>query len=230
MKKIAVSYMPLLWLLSIPVLNVFYGILNRGDGQVRTLITPLDTATPFLPVFVVPYLIWYPFILAMFLLLFFQHRQAYYRSLFLLCLGLIACYLAYVAYQTTVPRPVLTPDTPFYALMHFVYSHDQPFNCFPSIHVMTTYVMHKHVMRFANLKPLLRVGIAVTSWSIIASTVFVKQHVVLDIFAAILLVECMIYVANKWFPIREARSVPALAGSEIPAFGSRPERQQAGPY
>lgn len=211
MRKVAAAYGPLLWMFCIPVLNLFYGILNRDGGRVRTLITGLDEITPFMPAFVVPYLIWYPFMIAMFVFLFMKSRAVYYRALVQLCLGLVVCYITYFFYQTTVPRPVLTGDMPFYWLMHFVYSNDRPFNCFPSIHVMTTYVILKHTFQYVEVKRLARLGIFALGWAIIVSTVFVKQHVVLDIAGAILLVELMVYVANKIAPLPKEKSASAPA-------------------
>ncbi|MDR0271292.1 histidine kinase dimerization/phospho-acceptor domain-containing protein, partial [Paenibacillus sp.] len=42
MKNKLAPYLPLAWLLSIPVLNVCYGILNRGGADTAQLITAWD--------------------------------------------------------------------------------------------------------------------------------------------------------------------------------------------
>jgi membrane-associated phospholipid phosphatase len=211
MKKIAASYAPLLWMFCIPVLNVFYGILNREGAQVRSLMTGLDAVTPFVPAFVVPYLVWYPFMIGMFVFLFMKSRAVYYRALVQLCIGLIVCYITYFFYQTTVSRPLITEDVPFYWLLHFVYSNDQPFNCFPSIHVLTTYVILKHTFQYLDVKRYARLGIFAIGWAIIVSTVFVKQHVVLDIAGAIMVVELMFYLAHKIAPLPKEKPVSAPA-------------------
>lgn len=211
MKKKLAAYTPLLWLLCIPVLNVFYGILNHEGARARSLMTAFDAHTPFIPQFIIPYLIWYPFMIGMFVLLFVQNRTVYYRTLVLLCIGLVACYLTYYLFQTYVDRPEITKDVPLYGLIHLVYSTDRPFNCFPSIHVMTTYLMLKSTFRHITLKRLTHFVIGLIGWSIIVSTLFVKQHVVLDMIGAILLVEFMVYLMNLLLPIPKKTTVSASA-------------------
>ncbi|MEF3303277.1 phosphatase PAP2 family protein [Paenibacillus sp. GYB003] len=211
MKSKLSYFAPLLWLLCIPVLNVFYGILNREGDRVRSLMTVLDAKTPFIPQFIIPYLIWYPFIFAMFVLLFVKNRKVYYRTLFLLCTGLVVCYITYYLFQTVVYRPVITSDVPLHWFVQFVYSNDRPYNCFPSIHVMTTYLMMKSTFRHIHLKRLTHLAIGLTGWSIIVSTVFVKQHVVLDIVGAIVLVEITYYLMNALVPIPKKTTVSASA-------------------
>ncbi|MEK3877890.1 hypothetical protein [Paenibacillus sp. FSL M7-0420] len=56
------AYLSLLWLAAIPSLNIFYGILNRPGDHVSSLAVALDSMIPFVPAFIIPYILWYPFI------------------------------------------------------------------------------------------------------------------------------------------------------------------------
>lgn len=87
------AHTPLLWMLIIPVLNLFYRPLNNGEGPVSNLMTDLDKLIPFVPAFIVPYLLWYPFIIIMLIILCVNNKRAYYQTLLTQCLGLISCYL-----------------------------------------------------------------------------------------------------------------------------------------
>ncbi|WP_409344364.1 phosphatase PAP2 family protein [Paenibacillus sp. MBLB4367] len=186
--------LPLLWLLAIPAVNVFYGILNHGrGGSVGSLMTDLDNQIPFVPLFIIPYLIWYPFIIAMFIVFFLKNRTVYYRSLIALCAGLLVCYLIYALFQTTVPRPELASDGWLNRLVTFVYATDAPYNCFPSIHVLTSYIVMK-ASYSCRLKPMAQTAVSLTAWSIIVSTLFVKQHAILDLAGAVLLAEALMAV------------------------------------
>ncbi|OPH61261.1 hypothetical protein BC351_15080 [Paenibacillus ferrarius] len=189
------TYFPLLWLLAIPFLNIFYGLLNNGSGNVGNLMTDLDHLIPFIPVFIIPYLFWYPFIFGMFILLFLKDRIVYYRSLIALCAGLISCYLIYAAYQTTVPRPPIIDDGWLTGLVKLVYATDKPFNCFPSIHVLTSYIVLKASYR-CSFERKARTAIFIAAWSIIISTLFVKQHALLDIAGAVLLTEALVFIVK----------------------------------
>lgn len=202
------KYSPLLWMLAIPVLNIFYAILNRPGPEVNSLLSDLDKLIPFLPVFIIPYVIWYPFIAGTLLLFFFTDKRIYYRALATLCLGMIVCYCIYAVFQTTVPRPVLSDTGWLHDIVAFVYANDQPFNCFPSIHVLTCFVMIKNLRKYNLLSPALRLVLITIAWSIIASTVFVKQHVVLDAVGAILLVEVLYTAMKRLIPLKQSEQQP----------------------
>jgi membrane-associated phospholipid phosphatase len=188
----------LLWILTIPILNIFYSILNHGGSHVSSLMTVLDKQIPFVPAFILPYLIWYPFMLTMLITLFVKQRSAYYRTLFTLCVGLIACYITFHLFQTTIQRPQITKDGLLNWLVNMVYNNDGAYNCFPSIHVLSSYLMLKGMSYGANFSKISRLLIITTSWSIIISTVFVKQHVLIDIVGAILLAEMLVFLVGKW--------------------------------
>lgn len=200
LKRKLADYKPLLWILAIPVLNIFYGVLNHGNTTVRSLMISWDNYIPFIPAFIIPYILWYPFILAMLVAYFLKNKTTYYRTLLTLCLGLIASYITFFFYQTTVGRPVITETGLTYWLVNLIYQTDGPYNCFPSIHVLTSYLMLKGLSE-CKWPALAKWTIIIASWTITASTVFVKQHVVLDIAGAIVLVEILYFIVRKWvFP------------------------------
>lgn len=177
---------PLLWMLMIPFLNIFYVLLNRPGGQVHQLATALDLALPVVPAFALPYVLWYPFVAVTLIGLFRNNRRQYYRALGALCTGLVACYLVYFGFQTTVDRPEVTASGLFPSLMRWVYAHDEPFNCFPSIHVLTSYLMLRSAGAFRRPT---RYGIRAMAVLIMMSTLFMKQHVLADVGAGILTAE-----------------------------------------
>lgn len=191
------TYLPLLWILVIPVLNIFYAVLNQAHMPVYSLMTDLDAQIPFVPMFIIPYLIWYPFIIIVLFMLCIRERSVYYRTLLTQCLGLVACYIIFYLFQTTVERPTAMGTGIFEGLVNLVYSTDNPYNCFPSIHVLTSYLMIKGAMACASYPNWERTAVKVCAWMIIASTLFVKQHVLLDIAGAIAVVELLWYGVGK---------------------------------
>jgi len=199
-------YLPLLWMLAIPVLNVFYGLLNRGSDGVGSLVTKLDEWTPFIPAFIIPYLIWYPFVIIVLIALFRNNSRVYYRTLLALSLGLIACYITYYFFQTTVARPAITEDGLFYWLVELIYRTDGPYNCFPSIHVLTSYLMLKGMADCGNFPGAARRLGVIAGWAIIISTVFVKQHVWLDVAGAVVLAELLYYAVGIGLPTPKVTS------------------------
>jgi membrane-associated phospholipid phosphatase len=191
------KYRPLLWILLIPLLNICYMVLNHEGARVYNLMTDIDAQIPFVPAFIIPYLSWYPFIIMMLIVILANSRGTYYRTLIALCLGLIASYIIYYFYQTTVPRPPITGQGILYSLVRFTYNTDNPFNCFPSIHVLTTYLVWKGALECKGLNIIMRFFTSFMFVAIVLSTLFVKQHYLLDIAAAILIAEVLYFIIGK---------------------------------
>ncbi|WP_082926782.1 phosphatase PAP2 family protein [Paenibacillus tuaregi] len=199
MKNKLAGYKALLWILAIPVLNVFYGILNHGNGNVSSLWTSWDDRIPFVPIFIIPYLLWYPFVLMMLVALFMKKASAYYRTLIALCLGLLVSYATFYFFQTMITRPDASGTGVFLWLVRLVYGTDGAYNCFPSIHVLTSYLMLKGMSECRDqFSRASRFFIQLLSWSVTISTVFVKQHVLLDIIGGIVVAEITFFAAGKW--------------------------------
>ncbi|MDM5317640.1 phosphatase PAP2 family protein [Fictibacillus sp. b24] len=187
MRIVKENILALCLLLSIPLLNIIYQVLNHGERGARQLITAVDHQIPFVEIFIVPYVLWYAFIFLMFVYFCIYDRAIYYRTLLSFCVGMLACYVIYFFFQTTVPRPELASEGMLTKIVQYVYGADQPFNCFPSIHVLSSYLMVlgiRHSKMWTIKKDIIVSSIA---YSIILSTLFVKQHVVLDVVAGILL-------------------------------------------
>ena len=68
----------------------------------------------------------------------------------------------------------------------FTYNSDEPYNCFPSIHVITAYLAVKGI-NATNARKSIKIPVNVIGFLIIISTEFVKQHVIMDILFAIFL-------------------------------------------
>ncbi|EPY03686.1 Ser/Thr and Tyr protein phosphatase (Dual specificity) [Paenibacillus alvei TS-15] len=112
----------------------------------------------------------------------------------ILCAGLILCYSVYYLFLTTVPRPDVNSNGLISSMVQFIYATDQPYNCFPSIHVLSSYIIIKAVMQCRQISRQLKSFIVIFCWFIITSTLFVKQHVLLDVAGGILLTELLYLV------------------------------------
>lgn len=176
----------LLWISTLLFSNIFYGLLNNSNRGFNSLMLDIDRSTPFIKEFIIPYIIWYPFILIFLVYICLKDKTTYYKTLISLNIGLIICYIIFYFFQTTVLRPELIGSDVFIKLVKFIYAHDEPYNCFPSVHVITTYTVMKGVNFASKEKPILMLS-NVIGILIILSTIFVKQHVILDVIASIVL-------------------------------------------
>jgi membrane-associated phospholipid phosphatase len=150
----------------------------------------LDGLLPLRPVWSLVYGALYAFLIVLPVLVVRQEEQIR-RTVFAYLTVWIAAYVCFLLYPTVAPRPETVYGEGFGLWgLRFLYDSDPPYNCFPSLHVahsfvsaLTCYRLHRGLGLFAILCALL-VGL---------STLYTKQHYVLDVVAGILLA-CAAYM------------------------------------
>lgn len=162
-----------------------YPLFNKPLEQTYYLGTAIDDWLAFSPVWIIPYVLWYLYLPSVGFLLVFRDKRTGGLTLLTMILGLFCSYLTYSVFQTTVPRPEVLGGDLCSRLVRLIYSIDQPYNAFPSIHVLITCALMLGTARAENLGKSVKAVIWLLGWLIIFSTVFVKQHVLADIFGGI---------------------------------------------
>jgi len=184
------KYSPLLLMLMFPVLGWMYALTNNIENQeVYNLAMAADEAIPYLKWFALPYSVWIFYIYVCLFYLFNNDISVYYRNLMTYAIWALLCYLIYSVFQTTVARPPVIGDDPFSWLMRYIYNRDQPYNCFPSIHCFSSYMVMRAIWTSSFRNKWNLTLITGMSSLIIMSTLFVKQHVIMDVLGAIFVVE-----------------------------------------
>ena len=148
----------------------------------------LDDHIPFLEVFIIPYLLWFLYVAVVVVYLFFKNKQDYYKA----CAFLFTGMTVFLIISTLWPnghdlRPVSMPrDNCFTWLISMLWKTDTPTNLWPSIHVFNSMGAHFAVMHSRDLaqtkygRPI-KIASGILSFSIILSTMFIKQHSVFDV-------------------------------------------------
>jgi membrane-associated phospholipid phosphatase len=143
---------------------------------------PLDDQIPFVPAFVIPYCLWYPYLVVTGLYLLVKDRDNFIRYMLFIILGftlsLLFC-LIFPNGQNLRPAEFEHPNV-FTWMLGIVYSADTNTNVFPSMHVIGCMAASVAAWRSASMKRL-RIPSLILAILISASTVFVKQHSFLDI-------------------------------------------------
>ena len=143
---------------------------------------PIDARIPLWPIWAVPYLLTLPCWIAA--LAWGALKMDYPRwRQFSLCLGItiVISYLFFIIYPTYVVRPEITSQDFFSQLVVWIYGSDQVNNALPSGHTYTTLIIAIFWSQWLpKLKPLW-IGITVL---VLLSTLFTKQHYLLDLVAA----------------------------------------------
>ena len=83
-------------------------------------------------------------------------------------------------------------------LTNAVYSLDQPNNLFPSIHCMESWICFRGALRCKKVHPMYSKVWFVLAILICMSTVFVKQHVFVDIIGGIVVAEIGLFLSKKF--------------------------------
>lgn len=166
--------------------------------------SPLDDLIPFCEYFVIPYYIWFPYMLVVFLFIFFTSRTEFYQTAALIISGMTLFLIVSSLYPNahTLRPDTFANDNIFTQLVSWIYSMDTPTNILPSIHVYNSIGCHIAIMKCKRLENhhVIKMLSLVTAVSIILSTVFIKQHSVIDGFLAITLIGIMyplVYVIPK---------------------------------
>lgn len=177
----------------------------------HVIYSAVDDKIPFLEIFVVPYLLWFVFISAVFLYFFFTDVDGFYKLAKLSFAGMTI----FLIISTLMPnglhlRPVVFErDNIFVDLVKIVYRADTPTNVFPSLHVFNSLAACIAIYQSEALKkhPAVCKGAYVLAALIILSTMFLKQHSVVDVIMAFV----MAYVLYQFVYAAETKKVPGAA-------------------
>lgn len=190
------------------LLNLLYTQLNHGPYRIF-LRTPLDKAMPLVPPMVIPYVSLDYLVYATLIVLLLVNLRLFHSAAAAMVVAFLLSFLCYWVAQSYVVRPALVGTDLFTRMLREVYSGDQPYNDFPSLHTSASTIMALHWWRFDR-----RVGAVVAVWCalIVASTVLVHQHYLADVAGGL-----AVALAATWVGRRLADLVAARSGGPVPA-------------
>lgn len=170
---------------------VFF-LLEQREGKLNIIEVALDRRIPFCEYFIIPYLLWFPFIAGcvLWFCLMKGKEEEYDKLIKSLITGMLVFVLCSLLYPNgQLLRPKLAGENIFELLVLRLYEIDTNTNIFPSLHVFNSIVCCIAVCRNVTEKKyrLLRSLTVLLTVSIILSTMLLKQHSILDVLGAILL-------------------------------------------
>lgn len=177
--------------------------------------SPLDDYIPFVEYFIVPYLLWFVFIMAVGTYFFITDRKGFYRFTAFLFTGMTLFLIICTVFPNGLHlRPQeFARDNLFTDLVRMLYRTDTPTNVLPSIHVFNSIGASVAVAHSTALKKHRKIQYSchILSFLIILSTMFLKQHSVTDVIAAFAMA-CIIY---PFVYSTEPKKAPRLSGQPI---------------
>ena len=172
------------------LIEVFYFLTQLRDIDYNLVHVSLDDMIPFLPVFVIPYVVWYVYVPGGMLYNFFVDKNAFCKQILTVISGMAISIIIFCIYPTTVDfRPSAEGDGFFLWVCRLLFSNDKPVNVLPSMHCFEAVIIHLTAFRNEKLRRniTLRIGSIILSVLICLSTVFIKQHSVVDLVSGVAL-------------------------------------------
>lgn len=188
------------WLILVylPIYLLWFFALERTITEDYYIIqSPLDSYIPFIEWFIVPYLLWFPFIAGAVLYFIFLDKTEYYRLCGLLMSGMTVFLLVCTVFPNGLAlRPDLTEldrENIFIDLIAGLHKIDTTTNVCPSIHVYNSLVVCLSVFTSKHLKShyAIKAGTLILTILICLSTVFLKQHSLIDAFCGVVLMAAL---------------------------------------
>ncbi len=171
---------------------IWFNFLEKNITTNYTLVhIKLDDYIPFNEWFVIPYLLWFFYILIAFVFFFFTSKEDFYKACSFLFIGMTICLTIYTIWPNGQNlRPDLNSlgrDNILIRMVARIYSMDTPTNVFPSIHVFNSIGMYIVIHKSEKLKNFkwLQWSTLVLTILICLSTMFLKQHSAIDAIGAI---------------------------------------------
>jgi membrane-associated phospholipid phosphatase len=167
----------------------------------HVLYLPGEEALPFAPS--CEYLYGLSYLLPWLLLLGVRELRTCLRCTLAFALILVVAYATYLAFPVYLERPALVPSSLAERLLALEY-RDPSYNHFPSLHVALTWLVYLACRERLGSLWLLPLAVAVS-----ASTLFVKQHYVIDVLYGVALALAAWRAAGRlttaWLTARKAR-------------------------
>lgn len=149
---------------------------------------PIDKKIPAIPYFALIYVLWFPLI-AIFPISLFKAAENLYE-LYVICwiTDIVISVIIYLAYPTTCTRPKNLENIKGVWMLKILYKFSyKGLNCSPSMHCSISTLVLIFALTASTMPINLRIIYSTTALGIILSTLFTKQHVLVDLVTGALL-------------------------------------------
>ena len=194
----------------------FFWLENRHVHKYTVIQSSLDGYIPFMEIFIVPYFLWFAFVAIWVLYFFFTDKKGYYKLTAFLFTGMTI----FLIWSWLFPNQLhLRPttferDNIFVTMVQFLYQIDTSTNVFPSIHVYNSLGIAIAVLDSEALKDRkgIRISTVLIAASIVLSTMFLKQHSILDVLWALplSLLGYGLFFRDRCLKIRHAMRITSI--------------------
>lgn len=160
--------------------------------------SPVDDMIPFCEIFVIPYVMWYVWIVATLLYFMFYNTDNFKNLMKFIIITQIVAMAVYIIFPNMQDlRPAeFERDNVFTKVVGILYTVDTNTNVCPSLHVAYSLGLASVWLKEKSATPVVKVMMVVMAVLVCMSTMFIKQHSFIDFLAALplgLLAEIIVF-------------------------------------
>jgi len=171
------------------LLIIFLLINNHVTGKYN-MYSKIDDLIPFVPAFVIPYYAWYAFFFLTALFFFLRSREDFEKTILSVNLSMVITLTIYVLFPNYQDlRPLVYADDFFSQWVRSLQEFDPASSVCPSLHVSITLTLFLGIINSLCYKDRrsIKLTALIITIMICASTVFIKQHSIVDVAAGLIL-------------------------------------------
>ncbi len=183
-------------------------LLTRGAIH-YDLSVGLDRALPFVPAFIVIYVLAFVQWLVGYVVICRESPGRCYKVMSGEMIAKLACLVFFLALPTSMVRPEVTGTDLFSRFTGLIYALDTPDNLFPSIHCLESWLCFRGTLGAKSIPRWYKAAMLVFTLLVFAAVVLVKQHLVLDILGGVAVAELGQLLAARFQTGRALRRLNA---------------------
>ncbi|MBE6655930.1 MAG: hypothetical protein E7609_03535 [Ruminococcaceae bacterium] len=179
-------------MLFLPLLNTFFYYISSaivGDSARGSLALPIDAQIPLIEEFIIVYFGCYLFWFGGLFFMACQSTERFFGFFARVLVCLIIAFSCFVFLPLEIARATVIDEGFFGDAVRFLYRIDKPYNLFPSLHCFFNWIIYVQIRGKKEYPLALRLFSCIFSLAVFASTLFTRQHFILDVLAGFVLAE-----------------------------------------
>lgn len=183
--------------------------LDHG-GNFHIIHTAVDDMIPVIEVFIIPYALWLPYLVIGMIAIAIRSRAISRKTSYMLMAGMTLFIIISLAYPNVLELRAAIPDRSniFMDLISYLHSIDTPTDVLPSLHVYDALAVAAGIHFAFRDKKVLLVLSDILCLLITLSTVFIKQHSIIDVIAAfVIFIPVLIVICFVIKPVKNLKAV-----------------------
>ena len=155
-------------------------------GGFHIIHTAIDDMIPVVEAFIIPYAMWLPYLVIGMIAIAIRSRSISRKTSYMLMAGMTLFIIISLAYPNALELRAAIPDRDniFMNCIKYLHDIDTPTDVFPSLHVYDAIVVAAGLHLTFKEKKVLLILSDILVILIVLSTVFIKQHSIIDVIGA----------------------------------------------